>query len=232
VQIAYHIATSLANYYHDFQSGKWSIPDFSDECPICSGADCAKYWGTYTRRVVEPMSGFSADDFPIMRFRCFRVGKPHVRDVTFSLLPLELVPYRRLSVKFLLEAVLVRVKRKLSWLKAEAAVEEELVDLVGVDSLVSVVALMSWVLLMEEGLLRLVASGLRLVEGMPDAFAGDEGVDGLVAFLEGAKGYVSTRLEPRIRGPDALAMDFYLMSGGWQNNAAFLFGTPSQHRGG
>ena len=233
MQVPYHISVSLANYYHDFWSGKWSLPDFSDECLLCGEADCAKYWGFYTRGVVEPMSGFSAPDFPVMRFRCFRKGGTRgVPDVTFSLLPLDLVPYRRPSLTFMVQAVLVRLKRKLSWLKTEAKVEEELVDLAEEVSFVSVAALLSWACLVRDGFLSLMASGVPLLEGPPDNGAAKGDGERLAAFLEGAVGYDSTRLEPRIRGPDALAGDFYLMSGGWKANAAFLFGTASQHHNG
>lgn len=236
MQIPYHINTSLANYYHAFRSGKWAIPDFSKECLLCGRADCARYWGFYTRRVVEPTSGFAVADFPVMRFRCFRPdGTLLVLDVTFSLLPLDLVPYRRLSLTFMVLAILVRVKRKLSWVKTEAKVDEELVDMEEDVSFVSVAALLSWACLLWDGFLRLAAnkpSGLCLLDGRLDDGPGNIGGELFTAFLEGAREYLSKRLEPRIRGPDALAGDFYLQSGGWQVNAAFLFGTASQHRKG
>jgi hypothetical protein len=83
------------------------------------------------------------DDFPVMRFRCFREGgEGRVPDVTFSLLPLELVPYRRLSVRFMVLAVRMRLKRKLSLLKADAQIEIELVRMKDEFSFVSVAALL------------------------------------------------------------------------------------------
>ncbi len=49
-------------------------------------------------------------------------------------------------------------------------------------------------------------------------------------FLEILFKHKSQTTGPSIRGPDAFALDFYEQSGGFEQNAHFLFGRASQHR--
>ena len=50
------------------------------------------------------------------------------------------------------------------------------------------------------------------------------------AFLEFCLEFECHKTNPPIRGPCALAYDFYLNGGAHVHNSHFLFGTPSQHR--
>jgi len=235
VQIPHNIAVGLATYYFAFWAGKWDIPDFSHECPICGGQDCAVYWGFYTRHAIEPMGGFSVEDFPVMRFRCYRKGgMPRVPDVTFSLLPLDLIPFRRLSLTFMVAAVLLWLQRRLSREKAEEPIQKELVDMKDAEevSFTSAWAQWTWYCVLFQGLLRITKAKAPVLAGLPsEVVAGNQRLL-LENFLQGAAAYESSRLEQRIRGPDALAGDFYLPHGGEQVRAGFLFGVPSQHRRG
>lgn len=52
----------------------------------------------------------------------------------------------------------------------------------------------------------------------------------LKLFLEILLKHKYQRTSPPIRGPDAFALDFYEQSGGFEQNAHFLFGRASQHR--
>jgi hypothetical protein len=233
VQIPHHTAVGLATYYFAFRAGQWDIPDFSEECPICGGEDCAVYWGFYTRQVIEPMGGLSVDDFPVMRFRCYRRGgTPRVSDVTFSLLPLDLVPFRRLSLKFMVAAVLLWLQRRLSRERAEEFIQKELVDMEDPESVpfASAWAQWTWFCLLREGLHRLVRRGSPVIHRSLVDGSGVWKSLQLANFLELTAIYASRRLEPQIRGPDALAGDFFLIAGGQRANAGFLFGLASQHR--
>ena len=126
MQIPYHIKVDLQEYYEKFY--EWPVPDFSDKCPLCGGIKCACYLGCYFRTATCPLTGIFIPDLPVLRFLCSRKGDHIVCDhVTFSLLPLMLVPYRRLSLKFMVLATWIRypygvdLKRKnhrlLLWLK-------------------------------------------------------------------------------------------------------------------
>jgi hypothetical protein len=73
------------------------IPDYRDECPICTGRDCAARHGLY-HRAVQDESGAVYVDFPVPRFRCQRKGPIKDGDVTFSVLPAAIAPRRRWCV--------------------------------------------------------------------------------------------------------------------------------------
>lgn len=61
-----------------------------------------------------------------------------------------------------------------------------------------------------------------------DAINGQE-KQNIITFLKISQSYKS-QLDPDIRGPDALAWDFYHHQGGCDKSAVFLFGEASQHR--
>lgn len=85
------------------------LPDFRDRCPLCGGRRCAVRHGLYFRRVLDA-DGRLYEDFPIARFLCRRKGPARAQDVTFSVLPLELVSRRRFSLPLMvwvLELLLV-----------------------------------------------------------------------------------------------------------------------------
>ena len=125
MQEPYHIKVRLQEYYENF--GEWTIPDFSDKCLICGAADCAGYHGHYTRTVICPLTVFSVPDFPVMRFLYQGKGDKRKCDhVTFSLLPIELVPFRQLILKFMVPAVWIKLSRHLSFTRSPDAIEEEL----------------------------------------------------------------------------------------------------------
>jgi hypothetical protein len=142
IQEPYHIKVSLQEYYEKF--GEWIIPDFSDECLLCGAADCASYHGHYTRRATCPETGFSVSDFPILRFLCQDKGDKQCDHVTFSLLPIELVPFRQLTLKFMVLAVWIRLSRGTSFTIALDNIEEELNNLADIADFINVSTLMSW----------------------------------------------------------------------------------------
>ena len=77
-----------------------------------------------------PAQGFSVQDFPVMRFFCNRVGNGlRSSHRTFSLLPIELVPYRKLSILYIVLSVLIRFKRNVSLLRALDIIADELCSL-------------------------------------------------------------------------------------------------------
>jgi hypothetical protein len=230
MQEPYHIGVSLQEYYRIFLSGGWRIPDFSQRCLICGVGDCAKYHGIYERRAICPQSGFEVADLPVVRYLCHAKGQRKNCDhVTFSLLPLVLVPYRQLTLKFMMLALWLRLRDKLSLFAAMDAIEEELVNFkTDVGDFVSIAAQLQWERLIRAGFDRFWVSGMfneqqiALINKAPEKR--------LIVFLKMALGYQSQRSDVPIRGPDGLAWDFYQLNGGGNKLAPFLFGTASQHR--
>lgn len=50
------------------------------------------------------------------------------------------------------------------------------------------------------------------------------------AFIPFAQAFWCHKTSPCIRGPCALAYDYYMQGGSWFRNSYFLFGAPSQFR--
>ncbi len=230
VQEPYHIKVSLQIYYLRFRSSNWELPDFLDKCLICGASDCAKYHSYYERRAICPQSGFNVANLPVARFLCRGRGiKRKCNHVTFSLLPLVLVPYRQLGLKFMILAVWLRLSERLSLFAAMDAIEEELVNFEAeIADFVSIAAQLQWEKLIRAALSRFVVSKLCRQERF--SIVADACEKGLISFLKMALQYQSQQSDPAIRGPDALAWDFYHFNGGAKEVAPFLFGTASQHR--
>jgi len=73
------------------------LPDYRDRCPLCRGADCAVRHGLYFRSLVD-LDSCLYERFPVARFRCRRRGPQQPQDVTFSVLPAQVVARRRFSL--------------------------------------------------------------------------------------------------------------------------------------
>lgn len=229
MQEPYHIKVSLQEYYRLTKSGEWTIPDFSKKCLICGAKDCARYHGKYERAATCPITGFEKADLIALRFLCRGKGVRSKCDhKTFSLLPLVLVPYRQLTLRFLILAVSLRLREGLSLFDAMNAIENTLVNLADIGDFLSIASQLQWEKMMKLALRRFIISDMSkqqqfsIVRQMPE--------EALVAFLQVAIEYRTRQADPPIRGPDGLNWDFYHSSGGSTELAPFLFGTASQHR--
>lgn len=160
-----------------------------------------------------------------MRFHCRRFGvilwNSHR---TFSLLPVELVPYRKLSLMFMVLSVLIRVKGKLSLLRSLDVIAEELCSLSGDIGFIHESALMDHELILVIAAQRFWKSAVLF--SMAPVFPVNQSLSG---FLEYCESYCSIRDES-IRGPPGLAWDYYIHNKGRGIFGAFLFGVPSQER--
>ena len=228
MQVPYHINLSLQDYYKSF--GKWPIPKFSYKCPICGSADCATCHGYYTRIVICPLTGFSVLDFPILRFLCHNKGVRKCDHVTFSLLPIELVPFRQLTLEFMILAVYIRLNKQFSLTNALGVIEEKLNKLDDVADFINISTLMSWERLILAAFALYLSSGCKelcKIDQYKHILSYDTN---LLLFLVTIKKYTSLNTNNPIRGPAAFAQEFYKQLGGTDKLALFLFGRASQHR--
>jgi len=149
--------------------------------------------------------------------------------MTFSLLPLVLVPYRQLPLKFMILALWLRLSNKFSLFDAMDAIEEELVNFENdIAGFVSIAAQLEWEKMIRAGFYRFVESNMSNQQQVSIMKKAPE--KGLFSFLKMALGYKSRQTDVPIRGPDGLAWDFYQLNGAAAKLAPFLFGTASQHR--
>ena len=226
MQIPYHTNVCLQDYYYNFY--KWPVPNFSDKCLICGGVDCARYHGHYTRTAICPITVFSASDLPVMRFLCYGVGNTRTCDhVTFSLLPLELVPFLQLSLKFMVLATWIRLSRSLSLTDALDTIENELNNLGDIANFINISTIRSWERMIMSAVMLFISTDIGMVSKSQYEQLENEG---LTLFLEIIIQYKSDISDHPIRGPNAFAWDFYQQFGGTDQCAPFLFGQASQHR--
>lgn len=144
---------------------------------------------------------------------------------TFSLLPYQLVPYIKYSIPFILKVLKARHIKGLSIYKIQ-----EYIDSFGGDEYLTIDAdqLLRFKQLLMEATNKILATGFyteakKLFEST--------GPELLEKFIEFAKNFICSKIDPCIRGPCSLSLDFYLNGGGYINNAYFLFGTPYQFIG-
>jgi len=227
IQIPYHIKVSLQEYYEDF--GTWLIPDFSDKCPICGGIDCATFLGCYIRIAICPLTGFSVPDLPILRYLCHDKGDIKVCDhVTFSLLPHELVPFRQLSLDFMVRAIWFKVSRLLSYTRAMDVIEDELNHLGDVANFINISTMISWQRMILAAFELFSSADINMVS--KSRYEQLQNTASLKLFLDLLIKYQSQISDHPIRGPTAFAWNYYQQSGGSEQHTVFLFGRASQHR--
>ena len=200
--------------------------DLSDRCPLCGGKDCAEFIGYYYRGVVDEKGTYSKS-FPIVRFKCNRKGGPPVVDhKTFSLLPYQLVPYRKYSIDFIFKTLVMRYKEQ----RTIEYVFNHLADVHRGDQYIdlSTKTFYAFKELVMDSINRLLVSGYykEAEEGLQNPCHDEQ----IRSFIEFSTGFYSNKTNPSIRGPCALSYDYYRTGGYYVNNSHFLFGTPSQFR--
>lgn len=174
--------------------------------------------GCYQRGALTE-AGELVKDFPIVRYRCRRRGaRRHWHGhITFSLLPHVLVPYARVSLPYLEKVV--RLYRALGQ---------------DVDAFMKRYGGRALTLLEESFALLTEAYGKlkatrRSWPGL-NIPATNARADLLGRFWTQLVGFAYVPDHRRLVGPAALGLDFYHRGGGWQLDAHFLWGTPSQFR--
>jgi hypothetical protein len=175
------------------------------------------------------LTGFSASDLPVIRFLCHGIGDIKIcGHATFSLLPFQLVPFRSLSLNFMVIAVWIRISRQLSLTRAMDTIEEELNNLGDVANFINISTMISWQLMIQTGLELFCLTDNNMVS--PSKYEQLQDTE-LKLFLEIIIHHQIHINHHPIRGPDAFAWDFHQQQVGKTDHCnSFLFGWASQHR--
>ncbi len=217
IQIQTNFHCSLSHYYHNIKWGEFeNLPAFEDCCPICGGKDCPRFLGFYYREVVDE-NGTYYKLFPILRFICARKGFRNAKHRTFSLLPSQLVPYSKYSLPFVHKAMK-------EWKLDGKSVKEVLDELTLMEE-TGVLCISPSTLYQFESLL-LTATEKILTTGFLQEIHPSLNNPDKETRIRTWLGF----FDEGIRAPSVIAYQFYLHGGGYQKNAPFLFGTPSQFR--
>ena len=163
-----------------------------------------------------------------MRFRCRRIGS-NLRSghQTFSLLPLALVPFRKLTLFYMVFSVLFRIRDKLSLMKTLDVIVERLCVHSQDILFVHEAALIDYINIMKLAQERFRKSLVLFPTW--EMFTKGSGNHQFLQFLEYCKSY-SSGGEKSIRGPPGLAWEYYIRNVEHGGFGLFLFGVPSQER--
>ena len=181
-------------------------------CPICSDCDCYREIDPYFRYVIDLFPGFKKEQIPITRFLCQKYGR------TFSLLPIQLIPYFQYTVGAVIGTLFLGVScwrmGQMGSYGAEASVDSE--------SNVTAWLVIYWLMMVVTGLRRshselIHVYNLSCIQTSKTGTLWQEFADYFVVF-----GIVpETKWRPRLH---ALLYQYS------HTTRSFLFGIPSQHR--
>jgi hypothetical protein len=196
-----------------FLSGQIDFVSFLGvRCPICNREDCYRAISPYWRYAIELFPEFRKERIPIARFLC------RERRKTFSLLPIQLIPYFQYTIGAVMGTLLLGMG---CWQKGQKGFHgaSMKVDEVDPGSLLTPWLITCW--------LRAVVRGLRRNHHTLKRFYTLDGVRTSGAWEEAAAYFVALGLSPQTERLLLLMDPVYRYS---RATGQFLFGTPSQYR--
>jgi hypothetical protein len=181
-------------------------------CPICGGVDCYRAMTPYWRNAIELFPGFKKKRIPIARFICRQRRK------TFSLLPIQLIPYFQYTVGAVVGTLLLGMG---CWQLGQRGFHGASVA-VDPESLVTPWLITCWLVAVVRGL----RGGHAVLRRVYD-LDGVRTLNRIETWEEAAGYFVALGLKPKMRWHALLmdSVDRYSRSTG-----QFLFGRPSQYR--
>lgn len=182
-------------------------------CPFCGKIGCYRQISPYFRYAVELFPEFEKQRIPIARFLCRK------RQATFSLLPIQLIPYFQYTVTAVLGALLLGYAY---WQMGYRGFYGASVS-VDADSLVTPYLIVCWLTMVVRGFRRAHAV-LRRFYDLSDVHTL---MDGRSLWKEVSGYFLAFGLKPQIPWTQRI---FALCRRYSRSTNQFLFGVPSQRR--
>jgi hypothetical protein len=181
-------------------------------CPICKDLDCYRPMVPYWRYAIELFPEFKKERIPIARFLCRK------RHKTFSLLPIQLIPYFQYTVGAVMETLLLGMG---CWQMGQKGFHGASVKVDEVDpgSLLTPWLIACWLVA--------VVQGFRRGHAALRPYYHLDGIQSSGAWKEASAYFAAFGLRPKV---DSLSLLMDLVYHYSQRTGQFLFGTPSQHR--
>jgi len=199
-------------------NGTYQFPDYSYCCPICHGKECCIRHGYYFRQVIDEHGTFFKY-FPIARYICQRKGKAKLSDRTFSLLPWQLIPYRKWTIELMFSIAAYHSEHSIKETLDKFEIETTPTYL---SSSIKKVILSSADQLSD--IQEIILSGLDKLK-ICRMISFDTSYREFIIYCQS---YVSASEQRRIRGPTALSWDYYKKNSEYYENSHFLFGCAAQ----
>jgi hypothetical protein len=181
-------------------------------CPLCGDVDCYRQITPYWRYAVDLFQGFRKERIPIARFLCRKEG------LTFSLLPIQLVPYFQYTVASIMWTLLLGFGW---WQMGQGGFFGASVE-VDPDSDMSPYLIFCWLKAILRGF-RHAHAVLRKFYDLSNVYTSKRGV----AWEELSGYFLALGLKPQSPWRSALSTLLYRYS---LATTQFLFGTASQYR--
>lgn len=204
---------TIWEYKKAFSLGRIDFFDYiGPACPICGNLDCYKEIEDYWRYAIDLFPEFKKEQVPIARFLC------QTRRSTFSLLPIQLIPYFQYTVNAVIGTLFLGVSYwrigQTGFCGAEASVDPE--------SNVTAWLVIYWLMIVVTGLRRGHAELMRIYDLGCIQISGTG-----VTWQEFADYFVVFGIAPETKWRPLLHSLLYRYS---HTIKLFLFGTPSQSR--
>jgi hypothetical protein len=214
IQVSYlNTYQSLWEYKESFLAGQIDFDSrMGPACPLCGRLHCYRKIAPYWRYAVELFPEFCKERIPVARFLCRQ------RRRTFSLLPVQLIPYFQYTVGAVFGTLLLGWGH---WQRGQGGFWGASVE-VDSESLVTPWLVAFW--------LAAVLRGLRRGHAVLGRFCDLTGIGTFrktVPWEEAAGYFMALGLKPKICG-FSLLMD--LVARYSRTTKQFLFGIPSQQR--
>ena len=204
---------TIWEYDNAFFSGRIDFVAYiGPRCPICGGLDCYEQIDSYWRYAIDLFPEFRKEQVPIARFLCQKSGS------TFSLLPIQLLPYFQYTVSAVIGTLFLGVSRwqtgQVGFYGAEVSVDPE--------SAVTAWLIFCWLMVVVTGLRRGHAELMLLYD-----LSRIQTSQAAVPWQEFADYFVGFGIDPETKWRPPLHTLIYRYS---HRTRQFLFGTPSQYR--
>ena len=205
---------TILEYEKSFLLGQIDFVSFLGvQCPICGREDCYRAIPPYWRYAIELFPGFRKRRIPIARFIC------RGRRKTFSLLPIQLIPYFQYTVGAVIGTLLFGMG---CWQRGQKGFHGASLE-VDPESLVTPWLITCWLVAVLQGLRR-AHFALRQFYNLDGIYLPNR----VGAWEESAQYFAAFGLKSKAHGY-RLLMD--LVDHYSRRTGQFLFGTPSQYRG-
>jgi hypothetical protein len=223
-QIPIKISLLLSDYLEKVQAGNFSFPDFSVECPICGGKNCAVRIGYYYRWAIDidlQNNKIQILRIPSARYLCRGIKKPKHKHKTFSLLPDMLIPYNHISIHLMMYILQLLITEKYP-----GHTLEEIDSITPDDTFFSEKMLNHLFEIIRQARIKLILfyQQFKNTERAPPdlhAYTMDETITYILRYPAPAN-------EHPLKGAYHLSVLYYTTQGEYHKNARFLFGTASQ----
>lgn len=204
------------------------FPNYSEDCPLCHGKDCAVQMGFYYRKCVIFLSQ-TYSDIPIHRYLCRKKGQVKHSHSTFSLLPCPLIPYRQCALEVVIEALRLFYHQNLSYSKIKDSIANmSLTTFIDFEDY----QIRDFLRILKQSFFKLTTNPqLKSIffpqKISPSICTWTSAFDFIFTYQSP---FSSTTLSP-LSPPQQCALDFFFSyQEGDCFNRHFLFGTPSQKR--